>query len=106
MAQCSVCGGDTKLMAGVSQKNGKPWSGNKCLDKGCGNMDFLKSNQNFSPKSQIIPAKSKISNEPEIIKLLLDIIRRQDELKALMEIKNQIFKGTKLESVKPEQEPF
>lgn len=102
MAQCSVCGGDTKLMAGVSKKNGKPWSGYKCLNQGCNNMDFQKSN-GARPQAQVIKPKP-MSNEPEIIKLLLDNCRKLDEIKALLEDLHpttKIFKGTK-----PEEEPF
>jgi hypothetical protein len=98
---CSKCGGDTKLMAGVSQKNGKPWTGYKCQDRACGNMDFQKTNQNISPKPNKLP-----SNEPEMIKMMLDVLRKLDELKALCEIRNQIFKGTKLEAKPKGEEPF
>ena len=104
MNGCSVCGSNTTMLSGISKKNGKPWTGFKCQDQSCGNMDFQKSNQNIS--SQIIPAKSKISNEPEILKLLLDILRKQDEIKNMLEIRNQIFKGSKLETIKPREEEF
>jgi len=96
---CSKCGSETKMLSGISKKNGKPWTGFKC--QACGNMDFQKSNQNISPQIK----KQTPTNEPEILRLLLDIVRRLDELKAICEIKNQIFKGSTL--VKPkEEEPF
>ena len=102
MNTCSVCGGDTKMLSGISKKNGKPWTGFKCLDQACNNMDFQKSNQNISQTRQIpLP-----SNEGTIIKMLLDVERMLDELKALVEIKNQIFKGTKLVDKPKEEEPF
>lgn len=44
---CSKCGSENQeFRKGVSKKNGKPWSGLKCLD--CDNMDFVR--QNTSPK--------------------------------------------------------
>ena len=63
-------------------------------------MDFQKSNQNISKPQAIKP----MSNEPEMIKLLLDNCRKLDEIKALLEDLHpttKIFKGTK-----PEEEPF
>src|SRR3990167_4337319 len=103
MAVCSICGSETVMKTGFSKKNGKPWTGFKCQNQACGNMDFLPSNQNIS-KPQI--KKQTPTNEPEILKLLLDILRKQDEIKAMLEIRNQIFKGSKLEAVKPPEEAF
>jgi len=41
MAQCSQCGSQNlEFKSGISQKNNRPWKGNKCLD--CGNMDFIR----------------------------------------------------------------
>ena len=99
MANCSKCGANAIMKTGISSKNGKPWTGFKCQDQACGNMDFLKSNQNITP--QITPAKSKISNEPEIIKMLLDILRKQDEIKAMI---SDIHPAKKLLPQKPSGE--
>ncbi len=100
---CSVCGGDTTPKYGISKKNGKPYSGHKC--NSCGNMDF----DSTTPQAQIIKPKPLPSNEPQILKLLLDIIRRQDEMKVLLEsMAYPIVKGNIQKTIeKPsKEEPF
>ena len=104
MPQCSKCGGNTTIKAGISKKNGKPWTGFKCQDQQCGNMDFQNSNGTTRPQPQI--KKTQISNENEILKLLLDIARRTDEIKALLEDLHpatKLFTGTKVNAT---EEPF
>jgi hypothetical protein len=65
MANCAKCGGITIPQKGISKKNGKPWSGEKC--QACGDFNFTKQQQEQnSPK-----VESKISNpENEKLKIL------------------------------------
>jgi hypothetical protein len=49
MQVCSKCGAETEFKKGISQKTNKPWSGYKCLDSNCGNMDFVRD----KPKAQL-----------------------------------------------------
>lgn len=47
---CSKCGGNQNAVSGVSKKNGKPWSGMKCVK--CYNIDFNNTRQD--PVTQIL----------------------------------------------------
>lgn len=92
---CSKCGGDTEYRQGVSQKNGKPWAGNKCL--ACNNMDFVKvtphpggesasggqlrpKNGYSADKDRLIVRQNALSHATEVVKLWMGQLPEQADL--------------------------
>jgi hypothetical protein len=82
MSVCSACGGATKMLSGISKKNGKPWSGNGCLNPACRNIDF---NRSYSAPVSASSAKTTVITQKPVQQKMDELINT-DVLKGAIKL--------------------